>query len=298
MGDKDNDYLYRFVFEEFGVRGEFVRLAASWQAVRSKHVYPAPIAAPLGESLAAVSLLSATIKFKGSLVMQIQADGQSGGMVRSLVVQATDSGTLRGMASFEMPAEGDSESPDPASVLGHARLVLTAESPDGRRYQGIVPVEGEGVAGAVEHYFRQSEQLPTRLWLGADDQVACGLFLQRLPGGEPDAEDWNRLTLLAETITQDELLSLDVEELLHRLFHEESVRLYEPQPLAFRCGCSRERVAQALVGIGEGEVAQILDEMGAIEVNCEFCNASYRFDAVDAAALFLPGSGDAPDRVQ
>jgi len=294
MGDKDNDYLYRFVFEEFGVRGEFVRLAASWQAVRCKHDYPSLVAAPLGESLAAVSLLSATIKFKGSLVMQVQGEG----LVNSLVVQATDSGTVRGMASFGMPREGGAETPDPDSVLGHARLVLTAESPDGRRYQGIVPVEGGGVAGAVEHYFSQSEQLPTRLWLGADENVACGLFVQRLPGGGPDAEDWNRVTMLADTIKREELLSLDVEELLHRLFHEESVRLYEPQPLAFRCGCSRERVAQALVGMGEGEVAQILDEMGTIEVNCEFCNASYRFDTVDAAALFLPGSGDAPDRVQ
>lgn len=292
MSEKDNDYLYRFVFEDFGVRGEFVRLAASWQAVRGKHPYPPAVEEPLGSALAAVALLSATIKFRGSLVMQIQGDG----LIRSLVAQATDQGTLRGMAGFGMPS---SESgPEPAGLFGHARLVLTAESPDGERYQGIVQVEGDSITGALEHYFQQSEQLPTRLWLAADDTAACGLLLQRLPGRDDGDEDWNRVVTLADTITDDELLTLGVEELLHRLFHEESVRLYEPQPMAFRCGCSRERVGQALVAIGEGEVEQILDEMGSIEVNCEFCNASYRFDAVDAAALFRPGSGDAPKRVQ
>lgn len=292
MGDKDNDYLYRFVFQDLGVRGEFVRLAASWQAVREKHAYPAWVQAPLGEALAAVSLLSATIKFKGSLVMQLQGDG----LIRSLVAQATDRGTLRGMASFS-----DTQTPtqdDPDTLLGQARLVLTAESPDGERYQGIVPLEGGDVAGALEYYFRQSEQLPTRLWLAADEQVATGLLLQRLPGETHEREDWTRVETLADTTTRAELLSLDVEELLYRLFHEEEVRLYDPQPVSFRCGCSRERVGQALVAIGEGEVAQILDEMGSIEVNCEFCNARYRFDAVDAAALFLPASGDGPDRVQ
>lgn len=292
MGDKDNDYLYRFVFEGFGVRGEFVRLAASWQAVRKKHDYPALVAQSLGSALAAVSLLSATIKFRGSLVMQIQGEG----LVRSLVAQATDQGTVRGMASFEMPAGGSE--PESHDVLGQARLVLSAESPKGERYQGIVPVEGGSVARAVEHYFQQSEQLPTRLWLAADESVATGLLLQRLPGAADDGEDWNRVLTLADTITEEELLSLDVEELLRRLFHEESVRLFEPEPMAFRCGCSRERVGQALVAIGEGEVEQILDEMGSIEVNCEFCNARYRFDAVDAAALFKPGTGEPPERVQ
>jgi molecular chaperone Hsp33 len=292
MSDKDNDYLYRFVFEDFGVRGEFVRLAASWQAVREKHHYPAPVAQALGSALAAVSLLSATIKFRGSLVLQVQGDG----LVRSLVAQATDQGTLRGMASFQALPEGQEPAAD--ELLGHARLVLTAESPDGERYQGIVPVEGGSVAGAVEHYFRQSEQLPTRLWLAASGDRVGGLFLQRLPGATDDAEDWHRVITLADTISDEELLSLDVEELLHRLFHEESVRLFEPEPLAFRCSCSRERVGRALVAIGEGEVAQILDEMGSIEVNCEFCNASYRFDAVDAAALFTQPPADAPESVQ
>ena len=292
MSEKDNDYLYRFLFEDFGVRGEFVRLAASWQAVREKHDYPAPVERALGQALAAVSLLSATIKFKGSLVLQIQGEGP----VRSLVVQATDHGTLRGMASLEQDETVREEGAN--GVFGDARLVLTAESPEGERYQGIVPLEGDSVAAAVEHYFAQSEQLPTRLWLAADSGVAAGLFLQRLPGKTAGGEDWNRVVMLAETISGEELRTLDVEELLHRLFHEETLRLFEPEPVAFRCSCSREKVGQALAAMGEGEVAQILDEMGSIEVSCEFCNAKYRFDTVDAAQLFHPPTAEAPERKQ
>lgn len=287
MSEKDDDYLYRFVFEDLGVRGEFVRLAAAWQAIREKHPYPPRVVAPLGEAMAAVSLLGATIKFKGSLVLQIQGNG----FIRSLVAQATDQGTVRGMVSYEAEEEG-------GPLFGTARLVLTAESPEGERYQGIVGVENDQLADALAHYFEQSEQLPTRLWLAADERAAAGLLLQRLPGQESADEDWHRVTTLAETLKEEELLTLDVETLLRRLFHEESVRLYEPEPVAFRCSCSREKVGQALAAMGEGEVTQILDEMGSIEVNCEFCNAHYRFDAVDAAALFRPGSKDAPEQVQ
>ncbi len=283
----DDDYLYRFVFEDFGVRGEFVRLGAAWRAVRDKHDYPQAAARALGGALAAVALLSATIKFKGSLVLQIQGDG----LVRSLIAQATDRGTLRGMATLNEQAAED------APVLGQARLVLSAESPQGERYQGIVPVEGDSVAAALERYFEQSEQLPTRLWLAVDEAHAAGLFLQRLPTDGDDAENWQRVVTLADTIREEEMLGLEVEQLLHRLFHEESLRLFEPRALSFRCGCSREKVGQALAAMGEGELAQMLDELGAIEVRCDFCNADYRFDAVDVAQLFKAPSTEAPGRV-
>lgn len=293
MSDSDNDYLYRFVFEQFGVRGEFVCLGSSWQAVRERHDYPPLVEAQLGRALTSVLLLSGTIKFKGSLVLQLQGDG----LLQSLVAQATEQRTLRGMARFDpaLCAPGALASDD---LLGHARLVLTAESPGGERYQGIVPVEGGDVAGAVEGYFNQSEQLPTRLWLAADQAHAAGLFLQRLPQHRDDDEHWERVCLLADTIHESELLGLDAREVLHRLFHEEDLRLFEPEPVAFRCGCSRERIGNALVSMGEGEVAQILDEMGSIEVDCEFCNAHYSFDSVDAAALFTGLPSDAPGKVQ
>jgi molecular chaperone Hsp33 len=240
-----------------------------------------------------VLLLSGTIKFKGSLIMQVQGDG----MLKSLVAQATEKRTLRGMAGFD-EALKDGRQVAGDELFGHARLVLTTESPSGERYQGIVPLEGGDVASAVEGYFVQSEQLPTRLWLAADAGHAAGLFLQRLPQSEGDDEHWERVCMLADTIKQEELLELDAKEVLHRLFHEEDLRLFEPEPVAFRCGCSRERVGNALISIGEGEVTQMLDEMGVIEVNCEFCNANYRFDTVDAAALFSPASSDAPEGIQ
>lgn len=291
MSLQDNDYLYRFVFEQFGVRGEFVRLGASWQAVREKHAYPPMIEQPLACALSAVLLLSGTIKFRGSLVLQIQGQGA----LRSLVVQASEQRTVRGMASYDA---GQLATTDAAGLLADGRLVLTAEAPNGERYQGIVAIDGGDMAAAVEGYFEQSEQLPTRLWLAANKQASAGLFLQRLPEDQQDDENWNRVCLLAETLKDEELLSLSAEDLLHRLFHEEDVRLFDPEPVAFRCGCSREKVGNALISLGEGEVAQMLEEMDVIDVNCEFCNANYQFDTVDAAVLFSAAAGDAPDKLQ
>lgn len=293
MTEADNDYLYRFVFEQFGVRGEFVCLGPSWQAVRGRHDYPLLVEQQLGKALTSVLLLSGTIKFKGSLILQLQGDGK----LQALVAQATEQRTIRGMARFD-PSLREQPSVPEGQLLGQARLVLTAESPSGERYQGIVPVEGGDVASAVEGYFVQSEQLPTRLWLAADDQHAAGLFLQRLPQTDDDDEHWERVCMLADTIRDEELLSLDARVVLHRLFHEEDLRLFDPEPVAFRCSCSRERVGHAIASLGEGEVAQMLDEMGSIEVDCEFCNAHYVFDTVDAAALFAKLPSDTPGKVQ
>ena len=293
MSQSDDDYLYRFVFEQFGVRGEFVCLGSSWQAVRERHDYPPLVEQQLGKALTSVLLLSGTIKFKGSLILQLQGDGK----IQALVAQATEQRTLRGMARFDAALKAEQQIPD-NELLGQARLVLTTEAPSGERYQGIVPVDGGDVASAVEGYFVQSEQLPTRLWLAADAGHAAGLFLQRLPQTPDDDEHWERVCVLADTIRDEELLNLDAQEVLRRLFHEEDLRLYEPEPVSFRCSCSRERVGATLASLGEGEVAQMLDEMGSIEVNCEFCAANYIFDTVDAAALFANLPSQSPDKVQ
>jgi molecular chaperone Hsp33 len=285
---QDDDYLHRFLFERFSVRGGFVRLAASWRAVRERHRSALAVENQLGEALAAVALLSGTIKFRGSLSLQLQGDGP----VTRLLAQATEARTVRGM--LHVAGEVDEDQPLQA-LLGQGRLVLTAEAPSGERYQGIVAVESDDLGAAIESYFRQSEQLPTRFWLTADGESACGLFLQRLPGS-PDDEPWNRVVTLAETVTDHELRTLDLRTLLHRLFHEEDLRLYEPEPVAFRCNCSRERIANALVALGRQEVDSIIDEIGAIEADCEFCNAHYAFDRVDAAALFADAPvASAPD---
>lgn len=275
------DQMYRFVFESLGVRGQLVQLGASWRAVRENQPYPDSVADQLGQGLAAVMLLSGTIKFKGSLILQVQADGP----LRLLVAQATDQRTLRGLARWD----GDVSGTDLPAIYGPGRVVITAEAAGGERYQGIVRLEGDNLAQALRGYFEQSEQLPTQLWLACDGEHAAGLFLQRLPGGSVDDEDgWARLCALAETVRDDELLALTATELLHRLFHEESIRLFDAEPVAYRCGCSRERIADALRAMGRAEVRDLLDSEGEIRADCEFCGRTYVFDRVDAMAVFGP----------
>lgn len=274
----DIDRFQRFLFEDLGVRGELVRLDASWQAVLARHSYPPAVRNQLGQALAATVLLSATIKFEGSLILQIQGRGP----LSTLVAQATHRRTIRGLAHWhgEVPI-----GPLPR-VFGDSKLVLTIQREGQDPYQGIVALEGDQLATALQRYFLQSEQLPTRLWLVADDDRAAGLLLQKLPGAGPPEEDWGRLVVLADTIHERELLRLPFEDLLYRLFHEETVRLFEPEPVTFRCGCSRQRIETMLLALGRREVENILAEQKAVEVDCEFCNKHYRFDAVDIGMLF------------
>jgi molecular chaperone Hsp33 len=272
------DSLHRFLFERLGVRGELVCLDAAFQAVLSRHPYPGPVQRPLGEALAAVLLLTATLKFEGSLTLQAQGSGP----IRTLVVQGTHQRTVRGLARWR----GEVAHGDLQRLFGAGHLALTLEPHRGERYQGIVPLEGPGLGAAIEAYFGHSEQLPTRLWLAVDGSRAVGLMLQRLPGSVEDSDGWDRTVLLADTVEQQELLRLPVQDLLRRLFHEEEVRLFEPEPVAFRCGCSRGRIAETLRALGEAEVDSILAEEGAVAVTCEFCHRDYRFDPVDARELF------------
>jgi molecular chaperone Hsp33 len=276
------DSLHRFVFERPGVRGELVHLDAAWRAVLERHPYPQAVQRPLGEALTAVLLLAATLKFEGSLILQAQGEGP----LRTLVAQATHERTIRGLARWDDDLDDDNTAATLAELFGDGRLVLTIEPRGSEPYQGIVPLQGEGIGAAVEAYFGASEQLPTRLWLAVSPERATGLMLQRLPGPAADEDGWTRTTLLADTVAEHELLSLPAVDLLRRLFHEEDVRLYEPDPVAFRCGCSRGRIANTLRAMGRREVDDILAEQGAIEVTCEFCNRDYRFDPVDAHQLF------------
>jgi molecular chaperone Hsp33 len=164
--------------------------------------------------------------------------------------------------------------------------VITIQNQDSEPYQGIVAVDGTSIAKTLECYFAQSEQLPTRMWLQADQHTASGLFLQVLPGVDLTGDDWNRILHLTETITPDELKRLPPEELLYRLYNEEEVRVSEPEPVLFRCGCQRERIETVLLTLGSDEIQDILQREGNVEVHCDFCNRLYRFDPVDIAALF------------
>ncbi|MBK1700405.1 Hsp33 family molecular chaperone HslO [Thiococcus pfennigii] len=276
----DPDSLHRFLFEQAGVRGELAYLDASWRAVLAIHPYPLAVQDQLGQALAAVALLSATIKFEGSLILQVQGDGP----LRTLVAQATDQRTVRGLARWtgEVPlGAGLTE------TFGAGRLVLTIERRGAEPYQGIVPLEGRDLAEAIGRYFSTSEQLPTRLWLEASPQRAAGMLLQRLPSAAGEVEDWERIGLLAGTLTRVELLGLPAEGLLHRLFHEEQVRLFESEPIAFRCGCSRQRIEDTLRALGQLEVERTAADQGGVAVTCEFCNREYRFDPVDIQQLFV-----------
>lgn len=281
------DILQRFVLERTNVRGELVHLDATWRAVLERQNYPAAVRDLLGEAMAAAGLLAATVKTRGSLILQVQSDGP----VRLLVTQAESARTLRGMAHWK----GDVPAKPFDHMVGHGRLAITLDPGLGReRYQGVVPLEGHStLSEALEDYFARSEQLPTRLWLAADGARAAGMLLQALPGAEPDPDAWERALHLGATLTAEELLDLPPREILRRLFHEEDVRVFDPEPMSFRCSCSRQRIAGVLRGLGYDEVRSILDEEGLVESHCQFCNQRYVFDSVDVEELFA--AADQPD---
>jgi molecular chaperone Hsp33 len=295
----DRDCLHRFIFEHYPIRGHLVHLDAAWRALIEHGAYPAAIRDTLGEAVAASLLLAATIKFEGVLSLQLQGDGP----VHLMLAQCTSGLGVRGLARYR---DGDyaGSGADKGSIvdlIGAGNLTVTLETDDGsQRYQGIVPITGQRLAESIQVYFENSEQLPTRLWLHADTHGASGMLLQKLPIAEgasgADAVDaaavddaWRRVQLIAETLTPEELRTLTDAEILHRLFNEDDVRLFEAAPVYFRCRCSRERVSGMLQGLGEAETRSVLAERGEVEVRCDFCNRAYVFDAVDVAQLFNAG---------
>lgn len=274
------DILHRFIFENIAARGMIVQLNKSWERLQERKSYPAVIRNILGEFTAANALLAATLKFTGSLSMQIRGNGP----VSLMVMECTSDQHLRGLAKFDENVQQSSL----RDLFGDGQLALTIDNDKtGERYQGIVELTGDKISHALEKYLMQSEQLETRLFLATNNEKACGLLIQKLPG-EPDAnsDDWNRIIQLAETIKDEELFELEASEIIHRLFNEDDVRLLESDFYQFRCTCTRERVSNMLISLGREEVKSILDEMGKIEIHCEFCNQHYEFDAVDAEELF------------
>lgn len=286
-----SDTLQRFLFENCSIRGELVQLDASWQAALAHHDYPQSVREPLGEMLVAAVLLTATMKFEGNISLQVRGSGP----ITMLVVDCTprrvagEEGALyhiRGMALWqgEVP-EGDLQ-----SRFGDGNLVITIDPGTGaQRYQGVVALSGHSLADAIDDYLERSEQLPTRMWLRCSGERAAGMLLQKLPasGEEEDADGWERVCALAATVRDEELLQLQQSELIHRLFHEEALRLFAPEPVAFHCHCSRQRVADSLRSLGRDEVLAMLEREARIEVTCHFCNRHYYFDAVDAEQLFV-----------
>jgi molecular chaperone Hsp33 len=288
------DRLRRFLFEDAPLRGHWVRLSRSWIEARQHQPLPGPVVSLLGEALAASTLLSASLKFTGTLTLQL---GDSRGPVSMLVAQATDTRTFRGVAHVS-DAEAAARAAF-AELIDGGRLVVSVEQGGGATpWQGIVPLHGRSLSECLESYFAVSEQLPTAIVLAADEFQAAGLLLQKLPApslqGEAAAADaldlWEEATALLATVSPEELLGSAPEQLLASLFSDHDIRLLEGEPVRFACRCDRERVAAMLRGLGEQEVQSIVAEQGAVTVTCEFCFKPYRFDAVDAAGLFLPGT--------
>jgi len=309
--------LHKFLFDGMPVRGMIVRLTGSWTEMLSRRAansetgaYAPPVRDLLGEMAAAGVLMQSNIKFNGSLVLQVFGDGP----VKVAVAEVQPDLSVRATAKVVGDVPPTAQLPDMVNVNNKGRCAITLDPkdkfPGQQPYQGVVPLFGDKhekldrLSDVLEHYMLQSEQLDTKLILAADDKVAAGLLIQRLPTqGEKNIgsagddigliEDYNRIAILAATLTREELLTLDVNTILHRLFWEEKVIRFEPQTPRFACTCSRERVGNMIRSLGTAEAEGILAERGEIEVGCDFCGKQYRFDAVDAAQLFT-SPGDQP----
>lgn len=273
------DSMQRFTFDETDVRGELVGLHKSLNAVLSKHDYPPALKVELGKLMAASALMSATLKYEGRLSLQVRLPGD----VSLIQAETTNTGELRAIARYDETKSAEIEQVE----LRGGQLVITLEPAVGKPYQGIVPLDSNQLNEAFEHYFKQSEQLGSRFWLECDGTVASGFMLQQLPSSEQgDADAWDRLNHLAGTLKAEELLTLDNQTILHRLYHEEQVRLYDEENLKFACTCSKERIGNAIEKVGFEELMDVIAEQGKVSVDCQFCLQHYSFDKEQIGDLF------------
>ena len=321
--------LHKFLFDGLPVRGMLVQLTDVWQEVlkrRAANVETGPYAEPvrhlLGEMTAAAVLMQSNIKFNGALVMQIFGDGP----LKLAVVEVNPNLSLRATAKVVGELGEASTLPEMVNVNNEGKCAITLDPlnkmPGQQAYQGVVPLfddqrnKLDKFSDVLQHYMLQSEQLDTTLVLAANDSTAAGLLIQRLPiKGEGNlaakatmededeigrSEDYNRISILASSLTSDELLNLDAETILRRLFWEEKLVRFEPLTPSFACSCSRERVSNMIRSLGTEEVESILAERGEVEVGCDFCGEQYRYDAVDAAQIFTgtPTPPPAPSSLQ
>ena len=323
------DQLLKFLFEGLPVRGMLVRLDSSWRELLSRrasvsdggHAFAPPVRALLGEMAAAGVLMQGNLKFNGALILQMQGDGP----VRLAVAETLPDLSFRVTAKVVGRVADDARLEAMLNVGGQGRCAITLDPldrlPGQTPYQGVVPLHGDQreplqkLSEVLEHYMLQSEQLDTCLVLAANDEVAAGLLIQRLPvtgaanlagdllvRADEDHigrnEDYKRIALLAATLTADELLTLQPAQIMHRLFWQETLRVFEPLTPQFACRCSRERVAGMLRGLGADEVGSLIEERGEAEVGCDFCGRVYRFDPVDVGELFTPGREAPPSSGQ
>jgi molecular chaperone Hsp33 len=298
------DQVRRFVLEQRPVRGHWAHLDSAWRELRAHANYPAPVNELLGQAVAAAALLSATLKFSGTLTFQLQGNGA----VKVLVAQCTHDFRLRAVARWDEEALALLKTPDAAGSLfrelvgSEGRITVTIEAGEkGVRYQGIVPLAGDSLAQSLEAYFATSEQLPTRVVLAADPERAAGLLVQRLPGKEAEADEegasaWQEAQRATARVPARELLGTPMEVVLGQAFAGLELRVFRGSPVRFECRCSQGRVAGVLKALGAGEIRDLLREQGSVTVTCEFCQRPYRFDSIDIEALFTdtPDAGESP----
>jgi molecular chaperone Hsp33 len=282
------DQLHRYIFPKASVRGELVRLDESYAAILSANDYPPIIQQVLGELMLAASLLTATLKFEGDIAVQLQGDGP----LKYAVINGTHEQKLRGVARWDDSLSDFPE--DFAGLFVKGLLVITISPKNGERYQGMVAVDKPSLAECIEAYFLQSEQLPTRVLLHTRldkaNPLAAGMFLQIMPTSSAvtdstDIPEFEHLLHITETIKEDELFSLSADEILHRLYHQEELEVFEPQDICFKCSCSKERSATAIASVDKQELLEIIAKDGVVSMNCQYCHAEYHFDAIDVEAI-------------
>lgn len=277
-----NNQRIRFLFDDMPVRGLHVHVQEVWQHIVSRKHYPLAIRRALGELLAAGALLSSNLKMDGTLTLQVQGQG----ILKMLVVEATSDNTLRAVARWDentLVADDDNL----VHLLGNNGIfAITLQPKEGEQWQGIVPLEGDSIAQMLMNYMARSEQLLTYIALAANNDTVSGLLLQKLPEKELDEAAWQHISTLAQTVSEQELLQLDAEHLLYRLYHETPPRLFPAENLEFACTCSRGKVSDMLLMLGGEEVGKAVAEEGSITINCDFCNERYTFDETDINVLF------------
>ena len=298
------DRVRRFAFERYPIRGHSVRLGRAWLNLREHQDHPPAVQKLVGEAVSAAVLLAATLKFDGTLTLQLQGKG----LVNLLVAQCTHDFKVRGMARHDAPgSKEEGETAGFRSLAGDGQVVVTVESTDrGSSYQGVVPITGDSLAESLEAYFVQSEQLPTRVLLASTPGVVAGMLVQRIAGvggkqtpTDPAAleEAWMKADLAMQALTPASLLTDDVEPLLLRMFGDDEVRVFSGHDVVFECRCSRARVANVLRSLGQEEIRSVIAEQGAVTVTCEFCQKPYQFDPIDAEQLFADAAPRGSDAI-
>lgn len=278
-----NNTLHRYLFENLSVRGELVQLDDTYQQIISSKEYPVAVQNLLGELLVATTLLTATLKFEGSITLQLQGDGP----VSLVVINGDHDQKVRGVARWDGDIADDATVHD---MMGKGHLVITISPKEGERYQGVVGLEGENLAQCLEAYFERSEQLRTRLWFRLGEfegkPHAAGMLLQVMPDGTGTENDFDHLEQLTDTVKNEELFGLSANDVLYRLYNQETVQLFEPQAVEFLCGCSRERSGSAIVTVPRSEIDDMIKQDGKVSLHCDYCGTSYDFDSIDVAQLF------------